>query len=116
MGVVIATDEPFCILTAKWVAEQGRKKLFQRKPAGGAKGGRPGGKPPLLPHPGLAALTSILQAGYFPAEAGGHGDAQRPGRGESLRAIGLRLSDLSNQTASFVDQRAQVPHSRVVVF
>lgn len=91
MGVVIATDEPFCILTAKWVAEQGRKKLFKGSQQGG-EGGRPREAPlPAPPWPGSSDY--ILQAGYFPAEAGGHGDAQRPGRGrKACGAIGLRLS------------------------
>ena len=54
VGVVIATDEPFCILTAKWVAEQGRKKLFKGSQQG-AKGGRPRETP--APCPNLASLS-----------------------------------------------------------
>ena len=50
VGVVIATDEPFCILTAKWVAEQGRKKLFKGSQQG-AKGGRPRETPAPCPTP-----------------------------------------------------------------
>ena len=51
VGVVIATDEPFYILRAKWVAEQGRKKLFKGSQQE-AKGGRPRETP--APCPTLA--------------------------------------------------------------
>lgn len=48
----------------------GKEEALQRKPAGSEEG-QTKGNPRSLPHPGLAALTSILQAGYFPAKAGG---------------------------------------------
>lgn len=47
----------------------GKEEALQRKPAG-SEGGQTKGNPRSLPHPGLAGLTSIIQAGYFPAEAG----------------------------------------------
>lgn len=88
----------------------GKEEALQRKPAG-SEGGQTKGNPRSLPHPGLAGLTSIIQAGYFPAEAGGTEMPRGQAEGKACRAIGLRLFDLSNQTASFVDQRTQVPHS-----
>lgn len=45
VGVVIATDEPFCVLTAKWAVEQGRKKLLKESQPD-AKLGRPTEAPP----------------------------------------------------------------------
>lgn len=45
MGVVIATDEAFCVLPAKWAVEQGRKKLLrgsQQKVRGADQGKLPG--------------------------------------------------------------------------
>lgn len=45
VGVVIATDEAFCVLPAKWAVEQGRKKLLrgsQQKVRGADQGKLPG--------------------------------------------------------------------------
>ena len=63
----------------------GKEEALQRKPAG-SEGGQTKGNPRSLPHPGLAALTSILQAGYFPAEAGGTEMPRGQAEGESLRS------------------------------
>lgn len=63
----------------------GKGEALQREPAG-SKGGQTKGKPRSLPHPGLAALTSILQAGYFPAEAGGPEMPRGQAEGETLRS------------------------------
>lgn len=62
-----------------------KEEALQRKPAG-SEGGQTEGNPRSLPHPGLAALTSILQAGYFPAEAGGMEMPRGQAEGESLRS------------------------------
>lgn len=97
MGVVIATDEPFRVLTAKWAVEQGRKKLLKR--ASRKQRWADQGKP----HPGLAAVTSLpwAEAGggpsrLLPCWGWGQRGAQRPGREKAEEAISRRPLALSN--------------------
>lgn len=58
--VVIATDEAFCVLIAKWALE-GEEEAPQRKLTG-SKVGQAKASPTSLPHPSLAAVNPMTGA------------------------------------------------------